>query len=1324
MIGTEVEIGCLPELFEATVDANPSRVALICGEISLSYLELDARVNQLARHLMARGVRPGDLVGIYFSRSEKPILSILAALKAGAAYVPIDPSCPADRARHIFTEAGVSLLLSEKTLADQAAAFFDGECILVDLEADEIARQCKVRPSCEGIAPTPSDLCYVLYTSGTTGRPKGVMTEHRNVVQFAAAFNDVCRIIPEDRVYQGFSLGFDGSVEEMWMAFSNGAALVVGTTETARISEEVADLFTRQHVTVFSTVPTLLSMIGDDLPSVRLIIVSGEACPPELVRVWAGPGRRMLNVYGPTETTVNATVAECVPDRPITIGRPLRGYEIYIFNEQMSPVQPGEQGELFIGGVGLSRGYLGQQDLTDKHFVNCSVNGNGSVHRLYRTGDLVQLADDGDLLFLGRIDNQVKIRGYRIELSEIESVLREHHTVHHAVVNVYEHDGLKELAAYVVGRAYNGSVDQDDILRHLRDRLPLYMVPSYLDEIDALPQLSSGKVDRKRLPKPSAPLVAAKANYVAPRNVIEQKIATVWEQLLKVSPIGVHDDFFMDLGGYSLLAAQMITQLRKEFTHDLALQDVYSYPTIEQFAQHVARLIQTEATVEATETAPKITRRSSREVYKSVFCLTRWSCFALQAAALFVGFGIASEVALLVILQIIGMATGMIPLKLGIGCLIALVFLSHPLAMAASIIAKWLIIGRYKPGSYPVWGFYYFRWWLVTRVQLISNCSRYNGTPLMSAYYRWMGAKVGKNCTIDTSECEIFDLISIGDDTCVGSETHLLGYRVEDGMLHLGTVEIGKRCFIGTQSCLGLNTVMEDDCKLDDQSHLPDGARMTAGESRRGSPAQPAEVNVPEFCEQRATHKHPVWFGFLHFVASEVVGELILLMLAPTVALIGVAYWWGGLQLALPAIFAAIPVGMVIFCLLVAAVRWIILPRTKPGTYPVESWYYLRKWSVDTLLDTASLVMYPLFTTLYLPTWLRLLGAKIGRRAEIAVCQLTPDLTQIDDESFVADGAMLGGRRLFRGHWQVAINRVGRRSFVGNSAMLPVGAGLGENCLLGVISAPPGGAHTTTPDGTEWLGSPSFRLPYRKKVEGFSVADTYRPTLLLYVSRLIIDGIRILLPAYISAAGAAVFILWVIYSLYFLPFWTLFALAPVIGIVITLATLFSVIFAKDVLMGSFEPVIRPLWSVYVWLNETVNGVFEAVAAPILVPMLGTPFVCWYLRLMGCKVGKHVYLGTTLFAEFDLVEIGDYAAINAEVVVQNHLFEDRIMKSSFVRIGDECNVGNMSVVLYDTQMGTGATVGALSLLMKGEVLPAHSRWIGNPTRLDNNDMESA
>ena len=255
------------------------------------------------------------------------------------------------------------------------------------------------------------------------------------------------------------------------------------------------------------------------------------------------------------------------------------------------------------------------------------------------------------------------------------------------------------------------------------------------------------------------------------------------------------------------------------------------------------------------------------------------------------------------------------------------------------------------------------------------------------------------------------------------------------------------------------------------------------------------------------------------------------------------------------------------------------------------------------------------------------------------------------------------------------------------------------------------------------MGSPSFRLPYRKKVEGFDAAETFQPTFSLYVKRLCIDAVRILLPAYLSTAGVAAFILWVIYSLYYLPLWSLFALAPVVGLAITLAMLLSVVAVKKLLMGTFEPVIKPLWCVYVWLNEAVNGVYETVAAPILTPMQGTPFICWFLRLMGCKLGKHVYMGTTLFSEFDLVEIGDYVALNTEVVAQNHLFEDRIMKSSYLKIGNDCNVGNVSVVLYDTEMQAGSTVGPLSLLMKGEVLPERSRWIGNPTRLDDNESGS-
>ena len=589
-----------------------------------------------------------------------------------------------------------------------------------------------------------------------------------------------------------------------------------------------------------------------------------------------------------------------------------------------------------------------------------------------------------------------------------------------------------------------------------------------------------------------------------------------------------------------------------------------------------------------------------------------------------------------------------------------------------------------------------------------------SGTPVMSLYYRLMGAKVGRNCIIDTPLCSAFDLVTIGDDTCINSETQLLGYRIEDGMLILGTVEIGSRCFVGIQSNLGLNSRMEDDTRLDDLSLLPDGEIIPQGQSRRGSPALVGEVSLPDIADDQPARRHPFLFGLIHLMLIGLLGIALFVAAVPSIAIVGFPFMLGGVLWGVMALLLTIPFQLVWFCLAVVALKALIIGRMKPGIYKTESLIFLRKWTADVLLGSSRVFLHPLFSTIYLPTWLRLLGAKIGARAEIStVSQLTPDLITIEDESFFADGSLIGGKHFFRGHFECAKNRIGKRSFVGNSAILPIGAELGDNCLLGVISVPPADCKRT-PDGTEWVGSPSFRLPYRKKVEGFQESTTYRPTLKLYVLRFIIDGLRILIPYYIMAAGFIAFLTFLSITLTYLSVWVVIVFTPLVSFAIATGVALSVVVLKRMLMAPFKPVIKPLWSTYVWWNEVINGAYETVATPAISPMMGTPFFNWYLRLLGCKIGKHVFLETALFSEFDLVDIGDYAALNMDVVVQNHLFEDRIMKSSYLRIGDECSVGNMSVVLYDTEMEERSSIGPLSLLMKGETLPQSSRWLGIPT----------
>ncbi len=1351
-------MSCLHHLFEREADRCPLSPAIVSGDAVLSYADVEARANQLARYLRSRGVAAGELVGLMVERSPDAVVAILAILKAGAAYLPLDPSHPAERVRHILAEASIATVVSEQALGPGVRAVLDGAGVNV-VTVDEPSRPWRDLPTvrlADGeTGVSAANLCYVLYTSGSTGRPKGVMTEHRNVVAFVAAFNQVVQLGPRDRVFQGFSLGFDGSVEEIWMAFSNGAALVVPPRGSARFGDDLAALITRGAVSVFSTVPTSLATMSETLPTVRLLIVSGERCPPEAVNRWAAPARRMLNVYGPTETTVNTTVAECRPDRAVTIGRPLRGYGLHVLDESGRVVERGEKGELFITGSGLARGYLAQPQLTAERFPALPAASAAPGVRAYRTGDLVSVDESGDLLFHGRLDNQVKVRGYRIELSEIESVLGEDDAIRTAVVTARNSDGGGDgdnggavLAAYVLAKDPVAGIDRNRVLARLVSRLPAYMVPAFLDVVDSFPTLASGKVDRRSLPPPVSALVRTDRAIRAPGDALESELLATYARLLRNDAISIDDDFFMTLGGYSLLAAQLVSELRKELGVQVAIRDVYSHPTIAALAAHLRTKkigsTAAESTTTMTESAgtasvawpgaggDRLTGRSWTTVADTSLAprrrldgiaarAVRSACAAAQALSLYLVYAVLALPYWGLHFSSIAWRAGRISFSACAGAWLLVLTGTWPVFLALSVAAKWVLIGRYRPGTYRLWGWYSLRFWLAKRFQLISGSAFLVGTPFLPIYLRAMGAKIGRGCTIATPFFGAFDLLRIGDDTSVGVETQILGYRIEDGLLHVGSVDIGSRCFIGTHAALGLDTWMSDDSRLDDQSLLPDGTRIPAGESRRGSPAQPAEVHVPIAVPvpvpadaPPSLRRRPVMVGALQLLALTLVMLSLLPTLAPAWALIALAERTDGLGWLLAALPLAGTATIVAFCLALVVLNHLVLPSVRAGVYRVDSVFYVRKWCSDLLMHLSRTLARPIYTTIYLPAWLRLMGAQIGRRAEIStVSQISPKLTRIGAQSFFADGSIIGGNRIHRGLFQLAESRIGRRSFVGNSAILPVGASLGDDCLLGCLSAPPP-AHPRSPDGSEWLGSPSFALPHRPRVGGFDRAVTHEPTPKLIAQRLLIDGLRIVLPVTILAGALVGFsaLASFAYDRLSLVAWLL--TVPAIEMALAAAMLACVVVAKKILVGRFTPTVKPLWSIFVWLNEALNGTYETVATPVLTLLLGTPFAAWWLRRLGCKIGRDVYLETTLFSEFDLVEIGDGVALNAGAVIQNHLFEDRIMKASVVRIGDRCTVGNMAVVLYDTDMKAGSSIGSLSLLMKGETLAAGTDWVGIPT----------
>jgi len=486
------------------------------------------------------------------------------------------------------------------------------------------------------------------------------------------------------------------------------------------------------------------------------------------------------------------------------------------------------------------------------------------------------------------------------------------------------------------------------------------------------------------------------------------------------------------------------------------------------------------------------------------------------------------------------------------------------------------------------------------------------------------------------------------------------------------------------------------------------------GEQRRGSPGIAAKVSVPAGEFYRPSLLRQILFVPAAWFAGTMLALVAILPAFVMALCLLMAFRFHHLGAVIGIMAALVPVLVAFTCLWVVLLKAMILRRAKPGIYRLYSFYYLRHWLAYGLMRATRFALLPVFTTIYLPPWMRLLGAKIGKYAEMStIWSFMPELLQAGDSAFFADGSMFGGKRVYGGRFEIRINHVGNRSFIGNGAILPTGSGLGDHCLLGVLSAPPVPGETT-PNGTDWLGSPAFPLPNRQKVGGFSEAATYRPTRKLYAQRAIVDALRILIPAYTAFALGVSLLIASLYLYNVAGLWVAFVATLPLGLLAAACAVAIVVGLKWAVMGRFKPVIVPLWSPYVWFNEMVNGAYESLMAPVVAMFHGTPFAAPLLRLLGCKIGRHCYIAASLISEFDLVEIGDHVALNSGAVIQTHLFEDRIMKSSHLRIEQGCSVGNMSVVLYDTRMEEQARLGPMSLLMKGEIMPAGSRWHGIPT----------
>ncbi|RNB58932.1 amino acid adenylation domain-containing protein [Brevibacillus gelatini] len=582
---------CVHQAFEQQAAKTPDHVALVYKEQELTYAELNQRANQLAHQLLAQGAKPDTLVGICVERSPEMIIGILGVLKAGAAYVPIDPALPQERMAYMLEDSQAGVLLTQQSLVDMLPAT---NARVICLDGDTRANEPVTNPES---GATEQNLAYVMYTSGSTGLPKGVMVEHNSVMNMAYALIEAFRIQPSSRVLQFTSFSFDVSVSEIVMALLAGATLVIEDRESLLPGPELITVLREKRITTVSMVSSVLAALpGADLPDLKTLIVGGEAPSDELVARYAA-GRQFFNCYGPTEATVCSTMMLCQPDmKNVPIGRPIANATLYVLDANMKPVPAGVPGELYIGGKGLARGYWNRPELTAERFIAHPFGAEGE--RLYRTGDLVRYLPDGNLEFLGRIDTQVKIRGYRIELGEIENALSRHAAVQEAVVVAFD----QRLAAYLVA-AGEDKPAAEELSRYLKETLPDYMIPSGFVWMEAIPLTVNGKVDRRALPAPDWGQRTSQREYVAPRTPTEEMVANIWAQVLSVEQIGIHEDFF-ERGGHSLLATQAVSRMRHAFGVELPLRTLFDYPTTAAISGQITALLQGENRVDSSPITP------------------------------------------------------------------------------------------------------------------------------------------------------------------------------------------------------------------------------------------------------------------------------------------------------------------------------------------------------------------------------------------------------------------------------------------------------------------------------------------------------------------------------------------------------------------------------------------------------------------------------------------------------------------------------------------------------------------------------------------------
>jgi non-ribosomal peptide synthetase-like protein len=964
----------------------------------------------------------------------------------------------------------------------------------------------------------------------------------------------------------------------------------------------------------------------------------------------------------------------------------------------------------------VASGYLGQPELTAQRFVANPLAIDDVDARMYRTGDLGRIDAAGELHYLGRADDQVKIRGFRVELGEIEAAIAAEPGVAAVAVTMRSLGGVEQLVAFVA--TTNGGPPQPSHLRKaLGERLPKYMVPAHFEFVAELPRLTSGKVNRKALG--DFPLCTATAvdreDDAAPRSQEEEALYTALRQFFPGQRLCGELDFFDDLGGHSLLVARLVSTLRGDQRYaTLSIQDVYRERKLACIAVCLGHLRQKREPSAAHLRKPQPWAR-------------RWLCGAAQAA-------------IIPWLMLLHISVWLFPFFVyhyftgdpSDSILVAAAYsvlaflLAETGLFPVAVIGKWLVAWRLKAGRYPLWGMTYFRWWLADRLCELPRVDLLSGTPLLSWFLRALGAKIGSDVIIDSVYVRSPDLLRIESGASLGTAVHIGNAGVEQAMLVLGPVHVGREAAVDSYAVLQNDTSVGNNARLGGLSSLPAQHKIPDGETWEGSPARRVnrliEPLPPRPRVSRSARLARVAF---FVVAGMAVASAFFMTVFPGFILIDwidVNSWNLSDNDAHPLVafgfyfLLSIPASLVLVTLailLAASLRRLFLPRQQAGTFSLYGIAYCRVWLMNRILDSSLDLLHGVYASMFAPAWLRLMGAKVGRHAEISTAVgIVPDLLTLGDDTFIADGVMLGDEEQ-RGGWMVLRpTSIADRSFVGNGAYVADGAVVPNDVLIGVQTRTP--ENDQLRSGQTWMGSPPLLLPAREQIEGFPESLTFRPAWTRKLGRAAVESLRIVLPlAFVIASGYLIVQL-------VMPFaeddrwWAMANALALAGVLYGLGSFVLVVALKWILVGRYRPRAAPMWTPFVWLSEAVTNVYESLAVPNLLGHLrGTPLLPWALRLLGVQIGRGVYMDTTDLTEFDCVHIGDEAELNGWCGPQTHLFEDRVMKIGYVKIGAQASIGESSTVLYDAVVGDRAVLGPLTLVAKGEHLPPGTRWEGSP-----------